>query len=443
MINFFSTELTPRIEYAFRLIFETILKDEISFYQSNDEFEKSVGVKINYSDRPELGGLYLRPHGLLHEHHIQIQYPVMIDWDGEKAFYPVEDSFLPFDLFAASFYLVSRYEEYITGKRDSHQRFRARDSFAAVHSFLEKPLVNIWALKLAAIIEEKYPDQKFKRSNFTYLPTFDIDNAWAFKHKSFFRTSASMLKDLLRGRWKLFKKRFAVVNRLDNDPYDNYDYMLETLHQYNFRAIYFFLLSNKGKHDRSISHRNLFYRNLILKLGKTGKLGIHPSYLSNRSSKQLAKEIRRLTAITGKEVKRSRQHFLKMSMPGTYRNLIANGIEADYSMCFPSRPGFRASIANSFYFFDVLKNETTTFKVHPFQVMDATLLHYRGMGVAEASRKIEQLMRETAKVGGTFVSLWHNESLSDEGYWKGWRNVYTEMTRLAAELRNERTTTAQ
>ena len=443
MINVYTTELTPRITYTFQLVFETLLNDEVQFFQNSEEFQKIDGVKINYSNQLKIDGIYIKPQGLLHESHFQEQHPDIIDWEGEKAFFAVENSFLPFDLFAATFFLVSRYEEYLPGKRDSHQRYRARDSFAAQNSFLEKPLVNIWALKFAHLIELQFPGYRFKRSAFSYLPSIDIDNAWAFKNKGFIRFSASLFKDILNGRWSLLKKRIAVVSRFEKDPYDNYDFMLKTFDKYHFHPIFFFLLNKKGKNDRSLSHHNLYYRNLILKLGEKGKIGIHPSYESHKSNRQLAEEIHRLVGITGKPVTRSRQHFLKMNMPATYRNLIDQGITSDYSMCFPSRPGFRASIATTYYFFDVLKNETTKLRIHPFQVMDATLLHYRGMGVIDAKRKIEQLMLETAKVGGTFISLWHNESLSDAGSWKGWRDVYSEMTRLAAELRNEDKTFTQ
>lgn len=442
MINIFSTELTPRMEYIFRLIFEILLKDEFQCYQNEEDFRQAEGIKINYSELAHLDGYQLQPQGLLHENHLQEQHPVMVDWEGTKAFYPVDNSFLPFDIFAASFFLVSRYEEYLPGKRDRYQRFRARDSFAVAHSFLEKPMVNIWVLKLAGIIE-KGSEYQFKKPTFKYLPTIDIDNAWAFKNKGFIRITLSMCKDILKGRFKLLGKRISVVNRLVKDPYDNYDFMRDTFKKYNFRPVYFFLLNRKGKHDRSLSHKNLHYRSLILKSGKQGRIGLHPSYASNKGTKQLKKEIDRFRAITGKPVKRSRQHYLKMTTPTTYRNLIANGIYNDYSMCFPSRPGFRAGIASSYYFFDVLKNETTKLKIHPFQVMDVTLHHYRGMNVTQAKQKIEQLMNETAKVGGTFISLWHNESLSDEGHWEGWRSVYTEMTRLAAKLRDEHTTSAQ
>jgi hypothetical protein len=70
----------------------------------------------------------------------------------------------------------------------------------------------------------------------------------------------------------------------------------------------------------------------------------------------------------------------------------------------------------------------------PFQVMDVTLHNYRSLNAEEALKKIKALMYETASVGGTFVSLWHNETLSGMDDWKGWREVYTEMTQLAVEL---------
>jgi hypothetical protein len=443
MINVFSDELTPRIQYSFRLVFETILNNKVQFFQNEEDFKNCKGVKINYSDKNEIDGLYLKPSGLLNQHHLEVQYPDIFIWDEEPAFFPVESSFLPFDIFSASFYLVSRYEEYLPGKRDSHQRFNARNSCAVHNNFLEKPLVNIWALKMAQLIKNTYPEIDFIPSQFQYIPTIDIDNAWAFKNKGFVRISLSIIKDLVKGRFKLLKIRLAVVNRIEDDPYDSYSFMKQIFQEYNFRPIFFFLLNSKGKHDRSLSYKNSAYRNLIVRMSKVGEIGAHPSYASsaNRSEKQLGIEISRLKSITEKEVKYSRQHYLKFTMPTTYRRLLSNGIEADYSMGYPSRPGFRASIATPFYFFDVLKNETTRLTVYPFQVMDVTLLHYRNMRAADASKKIEKLILETARVGGTFISLWHNESLNDNGHWNGWQTVYTQMTQFAADLRDGKNTT--
>lgn len=434
MVNIYSSQITSRIEYTFRLLFETILGDEVVLHSDEKNYSKSSGVKINYSDVENLDGLQLKPHNLLFETNLQAQHPDVFEWDSLKVFFKVENSFLPFDIFAASFYLVARYEEYLPGKRDRHQRFLSRNSLANQQRFLEKPIVNCWTLKMADIIEEKFEGCTFARSKFSYIPTFDIDNAWAFKNKGFFRQLGSVFKDVAKGRLQQINQRFSVIFRLKKDPFDNYDFIHDTIRRFNLHPLFFVLLNKKGRFDRSLSHKNKYFRRLIVTLAKWGEVGIHPSYMSNKKNHQIEKEIHRLESIIEQKVKSSRQHFLKISLPKTYRRLIENGIETDYSMGYASRPGFRDSICTPHYFFDVVDNKQTILKIVPFQVMDATLLNYRNLSAVEALNKIKTLMVETASVGGTFVSLWHNDSLSGTGNWKGWREVYTEMTQLAVDL---------
>ena len=50
---------------------------------------------------------------------------------------------------------------------------------------------------------------------------------------------------------------------------------------------------------------------------------------------------------------------------------------------------------------------------------------YKDVGIEEAKAIIQSLIHEVKSVNGTFISLWHNESLSDQDRWKGWREVYT------------------
>lgn len=439
MIHVFTQEITPRIQYAFELIFVTILKEMVRFHTQADDFRSAVGIKVNYSDKSDLPGYYFQPSGLLSEKHIQFQYPEFFDWEDTKVCFKDENSFLPFDLFSASFFLVARYEEYLPGKRDKHQRFMSRNSVAAKHGFLELPLVNIWAWKLAEKIEEDHGKKLFQPSSFQYLPSIDVDNAYAFKNKGAIRFLLSLKRDILTGRWKTAQKRCSVVLLGKKDPYDNYLFLRNILAQYSFRPIFFFLLKNKRKYDRSLSCRNKNFQKLIRSLSKDAETGIHPSYASNKNTGSLRHELQMLEKISGKNVEKSRQHYLKLTMPTSYRNLLKMGIKHDYTMGYASRPGFRASIACPYPFFDLLKNKKTELTIHPFQVMDVTLRNYRDMSPRTALEKIQDLMETTAKVGGTFVSLWHNESLGENGRWEGWQEVYIEMTKKAAALRDGKT----
>jgi len=131
--------------------------------------------------------------------------------------------------------------------------------------------------------------------------------------------------------------------------------------------------------------------------------------------------------MSGKAVIISRFHYIRLFMPQSYRDICKAGISEDYSMGYPDEPGFRAGIARPFYFYDVLEDKQTTLKIVPFQVMDATLYEYKNIDPAAAKELILKLISETKKVGGLFVSIWHNTSLLDNEEWIGWRDVFEFM----------------
>jgi hypothetical protein len=436
MIHVFSEKLTSRVRYAFRLVFETVLNNSVEFHADPDYFSLLDGVKINYSEKTGIGGLTIRPSGLLFESGLQQIKIKVFDWEGLKAFFGVDNSILPFDIFSASFYLATRYEEYFPSERDEHQRFMSKCSLASKNQFLEKPLINCWALRLVDIIEREFDGFKFQRSKFSYIPTFDIDNAWAFKNKGAGRVILSSVNDLLHGRLKAVLQRISVLLNFEKDPYANYDFMEETMKLFSFKPFIFFLMNSGGKYDRAISFKNKAFQKLIKELSSFATIGIHPSYISNTNNAYLNIEVNRLEQVLGRKVELSRQHFLKLSFPETYQNLIDAEIKADYSKGYADASGFRASICTPYIFFDLLEEKETLLKIFPFQVMDVTLLNYNKMNTSDAIAKIESLMQETASVGGTFISLWHNESLSDAGQWKGWRQVYIGMTKMASTYSN-------
>ena len=143
----------------------------------------------------------------------------------------------------------------------------------------------------------------------------------------------------------------------------------------------------------------------------------------------------RLEKITGQKPKLSRQHFLIHQFPFTYSNLIKNGIEQDYTLGYTSQYGFRAGIASPFYFYDLEKDETTNLLLYPFCSMDITPLHYYKLTPEQALEKNRELLKKVIQVNGTFISLWHNESLSGKLRWKGdWKKVYEKLIKDATYL---------
>ena len=430
MLLIYTPTHNSRLQYIFSLVFNDLLKLEIELTSDEGYFIRFEGAEISYSDGAIGDEINFKPAQLLFEKDIKAQVMIVIDWEGTKAITFNDKSFDPF---AASFYLVSRYEEYLPYQKDEHGRFEANQSLAYRNDFLTKPLVNIWAERIKDLLFTKYPDLKFGERKYEYTTTIDIDNAYAYKGKGFIRITGALTKSLLKFDFKGFYNRFKVVFLNAHDPFDTYQYLKDLNKKYAAKSIYFFLVGDFSEHDRNLSIKQTKYQQLIKSIADYAEVGIHPSYASNASPKIVSKEIKSLNQVLNKEVTKSRQHFLKLSFPDTYRNLIEYDIQEDYSMGYAEQVGFRASICSPFYYYNLIDDDVTGLRLYPFAVMDATLNNYLKIKPNEAMKQVLPLIQETKAVNGNFISLWHNESLSNIWEWKDWQTVFEQVVKAASE----------
>ncbi len=440
-IIIFTRQKSSRLQYIINVIFGGLLDTEYTLTADFDDYEQYPGIKINYSSQKISDQeLWIAPVNLLFEQNIEPQEIVCQSVNGLPAafFHDIPEADLPFDLFAFCFFLLSRYEEYYGDKAafDQHGRFKAESSFAYKNNFLGQPLINQWSIRLGGMITRKYPQIKFRAKSFQFVPTFDIDLAWAFKERSLQRRIMSMVRDVLKQDWKSLGLRKKVLKGKAEDPFDTYDYINNIHSDLGYAPIFFFLLGDFSRYDRNIDPSNSQLQKLIHKQASKYQIGIHPSYQSHQSEGRLAKEIKRLEQITGKEVIHSRFHFLKFKLPHSFQQLIKLGIKHEYSMGYAGALGFRASIAQAFPWYDLANEQQTNLIIHPFQVMDGTLKNYLKLSPQESLTKTYQLMEETASVGGFFSTLWHNSSFSYIEAWEEWAEVYEAILQKAQKLRH-------
>lgn len=434
-IHIYVRKKTSRIVYIFDQVIKGLLGLEYILIIDKEEFKAITTPKFNYSHDPMGDELFLSTMDLLQERGISEHEISFTEYRGLPAFFQVynKKSALPFDLFAASFYLLSRYEEYLPFIKDQYGRFTAQDSLAYQKGFLEKPIVNIWTGFLRDILKEHCPTLEFKHHHFKFQPTLDIDSAWAIRHKGGWRIAGGLMQSLLNFNVKSFNKRISVLRGKENDPFDTFEYQFNLHRKYNLRPLYFILFAEYGKNDKNVPTHNKEFQELIRRIADYGDVGIHPSYMSNQISGKVKHEVDLLSKVLHRSITKSRQHFLILNMPGTYRQLLNLGITDDYTMGFASYPGFRASICTPFYFYDLEMEHSTPLLIHPFTIMEGTLCDYMHLSAEEALPKFIELIDEVKAVDGTFISLWHNESLSNQDRWCGWNNVYEQMIEYACQ----------
>jgi hypothetical protein len=432
MIHIYLDRITARNKYVFRLIFLEILGAQYQIHTDKIGFLDAEGPKMSYGKNPIGDELFFFACKLLFETGIVVQELEPVNYKGKRYIYPVHrSSALPFDPFAAAFFMVSRYEEYLPHLKDIHGRFEASQSIAVQNDFIEEPVVNQWALLVWSLLEERYGALQRDVRPYSFVPTIDIDNAWAFLNKGFIRAGGGLLGDIFQLDFRHFSLRLNALLRRIHDPYDTYEYQIELTEKYGLNPIYFFLLGDFSTYDRNVPYQNKNMQSLIKFMDDIGEVGIHPSYASNSDPEQLKLEIHRLSGILHREVRLSRQHFLKLSLPETYQRLIECDITDDYTMGYAECPGFRAGIASPFFFYDLDLEIETSLKIHPFAIMDGTLRDYLKVSPEKASTIIHPLIDRVKQVGGTFIPVWHNESFAENERWKGWRAVYEAMVERA------------
>ncbi len=427
--------LVPKITNRLYYIFELMLKDELGidfkFTTDKGSYLSYEGAKLHYDKYPmsEESGLYQQAANILFEHDIADQDVKICNYKESKAIYPVfnDKSLFPFDIFAASFYIISRYEEYLPHVSDNYNRFQPQDSILYKMEMMERPVINLWSIDLGNELVARYPEITLKKKTFRFVPTYDVDAAWAYRNKGFFRTTLSLCRDILRFDKNEIKYRWDVLRKKKMDPFDTFEYQIKLQKELKLSPLYFILCGDYDTNDKNISIKNKEFQQLIKHLGDYALVGIHPSFSSYLNKDMVKEEVNRLSDVLKREVTISRQHFLRLCLPVSYQILIELDITDDYTMGYASQAGFRAGYADTFKFFDLENDTKTKLNIHPFALMDGTMRDYLNLDVQESFDKAKKLIDEVKNVNGTFILLWHNETLSGEKRWEGWITLYRKI----------------
>ncbi len=422
----YTSQTSARLQYII-LFVESIISKAIIITTDKDQFRQSSDIKINYSDESVCKEEYhIKPYGLLFEntiHSIEIEVGYCRN---NPCFFINENDSHGFDILAATFYLISRYEEYLPHEKDIYGRYAHTNSLAYKNGFLHLPLVNFWVKDLMERLSTTNR-QLSTSTSFKFIPTYDIDIAYSYLYQPITKNVLGFFKDLIKGDFEKIMERSRVYTNTQVDPFDTYDW-LDNLHQqYKLQPIYFFLLAEKrGIYDKNNSPQSNGIKHLVKQHAEKYSTGIHPSWQSGDNKRLLSKEINLLEKIAKKKVINSRQHYLRFTLPATYRNLIIEKIEADYSMGYGAINGFRASITSTFFWYDLENEAQTKLVIHPFCYMDATCIFKQQLSAMEAGQELQQYFDTVKAVDGQLIIINHNHFLTEQPKFITWRNMYAK-----------------
>lgn len=408
----FADNINVRLKYVLDFLIKRHWNKNYIITDNPDIFRSSDKLKINYSTQLFDSVINVYPLNLLNSKGI------------DKNFIPEfevnKECFYKEDIFSKIFYHISRYEEWQKNfTPDAHQRFEPNVS---IHQYnLKIPFVDVSIAEFKQFIQGFYP--AFSVPYFyKEILTFDLDNILAFKGKSFLRTSGALIKHILKQEFLLLNERIKTILKHQEEPFvEVYHFIKNTTQQ---KEVIFFVLSKNGtSYDRSAEIQHPDTKSILNALKSFAHIGLHPSYYSFNNIEIIKQEKQLLESVIDESILASRQHYLRMDITQTPQLLLKCGIMMDFTMGFASTSGFRAGTSYPFYYYDFDKEEVSELLMVPFCVMDGAYFNYQKISVDAAVQEIKHIKDNIKKVGGYFIPLIHEITLSplfnkDAHHWR-------------------------
>ncbi|MFD0989901.1 polysaccharide deacetylase family protein [Mariniflexile jejuense] len=423
MLLVYTHTISPRLKYVFKHICTRILGIEVSFTTKIEAFIAHDSLKISYTKQQLSNEFFIKSHDILFEQGLNDIDINVLKWDDTKCFFfNGEKSAIPFDVFAASFYLLSRYEEYLPHVKDEYGRFLATESIAFKNGFLHQPVVDIWAHKFKEALQSHFPEFVFPQKQYSIKPIIDVPSPYHYKLKGIMRSFGGVVKDIFALKLKNLYNRFMVIFGLKHDPYDTFKYIVNKQKQSKFKFLFFFLIGDYSTYDKGINPNKKQFISLIKHVADYCEVGLKTSFFAIDSFSVLKKEKQKMEDILNTTLKASRQSFSKLNLPESYRNLIELEILEDYTMGYVNQIGFRAGSCTPFFFYDLDYEIQTPLKIHSYHVMDYVLL--KNQSLLDKKKTLNKIINEVKQVNGEFVPVFHNYTFSDIERWQGFKELF-------------------
>ncbi|MEH3113595.1 DUF7033 domain-containing protein [Pedobacter terrae] len=415
----FSNILTPRIKYIFNFIFKDILKTEIEFTGNSQYFLQSENIKISYGDEPLGEELFFKSTPLLFSNKLENIKPKTVSFGEYQVPFPVDRSALPFDVFAASFFMISRYEEYVH-QQNTEEAFKASKSYQHKWRLLNKPVIDEWALMVKSIIMKKYPNFKFQEKKFQHQPTIHF-NMLTHLPEGFLNRAKFIFSAVFKKENNYLNAKFDRLTGIGINNEQVLDQVEEMFTSKKSNALYFV-----GFPDVSMDY---IRTDRISKTLNNQSLGLlRPCASNNQKMTEIKEGLMKLKKVYPNLIKLTSQQLDVLKFPICYLNILNSGITADYSMGYENVTGFRAGTCTPFNWYDLQLEKVTPLVVNSYCLTDHTL---QFLTREAAIKEIHQCIDAVKVVNGTFYSSWNLKSLSDHPKYRKLKSVFKEMLHYA------------
>ena len=337
------------------------------------------------------------------------------------------------DIIAGAFYFLSGWQEQFVTQKDKFGRYPYQESIQKKLDIEIIPVVNYYFDILKKAIEECYNVRLAERIKGKFMVNIshdidELDTLWLQEgYHALKKGKILALPVIVLEKLKLINKTNPTISRI-----------LEFENNNNLHSDFFFLCK-KGMDglfknaDYEINGEPIVAATRQI-IQQGSDIGIHGSFHTHNSIKNLTDDIKTLESVTGRKVNGNRFHFLSYDCKNTPAVLESCNIGYDSTLGFAEYIGFRNAYASVFYLFDLHRFQATKTLEFPLSLMDASLYfpQYMNLNFEQSIVAVKKLINEVEKVNGLLVINWHNT-----GYLKYKNNwLHPLLTEIIQECKN-------
>ena len=347
-----------------------------------------------------------------------------------------EESIVHIDIFATIFFMLTRWEEYVETKRDSHSRFSHKDSLAYKFNFLERPIVNEYVEFLWSLLLQHGCRERREKRDFSLLVTHDIDEI--LRYPNFTKVIKGMVGDIIYRKNPLLSLETlytysSIKQKKIKDPYDTFDEIMDLSDEHSIKSYFFFMSGGTSSYDNRYNINDLKVKKIIENIKTRGHhVGFHPSYNAYNNHQQFKVEKEALQRVNNKPIKYGREHYLRFEVPTTWQIWEDNQLEWCSNLAYAKKDGFRAGCCTPYPVFNILTQKKLNLIERPLIMMEVTFMELIN-DYSEIEKKIDYYMQTIKKYNGEFVLLWHNAAFKEHEL-KKYAPLYEETIKKYKQL---------
>ncbi len=325
------------------------------------------------------------------------------------------------DLLLVVLLVLSRWEEAVATEHDAHGRFCANQSMASKDGFLERPIVDEYALAFEQALRFLCPAWRPAERKLRAKISHDADHVGIpFQGKNILRRIAH---GDARNTWR---ELWGWLPECDPADLCAVREIVSLTREHKLDSAVYWMASPPSLRDSGYDPRHHKVRRVIDWLREQGvESGVQPGYSTYRSPERLRREVNLLRHVLGDGPLGGRQHYLRWCVD-TWIHWEMCGLAYDSTLSYADHIGFRCGTCIPYQPWLLSLNRAADLLEVPLLVMDRTLLGYMNLTEERSVEAVQRCVRSCATVGGVFTMVWHNNTLLEPKY----RSLYVKLLRV-------------